>query len=462
MEKAPQAFRTIGEASEWLGVQPHVLRFWESRFSQVRPVKRRGGRRYYRPEDLRLLAGIRHLLHEEGMTIRGVQKLLREKGVAHVASLADPALVARLEGRSGTGSEADDRNITAAAARGGAGETAAAPLHEGKVAPTSDAAERGDGALAGASGQAAGETAAVGGVTGAPGQAAEGEGAAEGAADAGPMAAASSSAGSEGQRPGQEPPASMMKGTPAPSGIETAAGAETDETARGVAASAERMAEEGATTADPAANVAGEAPAAAPKDEPAAAEAQQPVMRADVPEGALLETGKGAPDGEDGATTVEKIEAKETGRAGPAGEAGEAPPPAQEPSSAAGAMAGAASEAAGSDRAARGDDLALPVGDRTGAAGAPGDAMEAGGGGRDSAPQAAAPAAEDMPAARSAAEELEIMPGKEAAVAGAGAKTPPTGEGERLVILFGQLETLRARMVAEHRRIEAWLGDFGS
>ncbi len=86
--KSPDAFRTISEVAEWLGVPTHVLRFWESRFAQVKPVKRAGGRRYYRPADMELLGGIRKLLHEDGMTIRGVQKLLREQGVKHVAELS--------------------------------------------------------------------------------------------------------------------------------------------------------------------------------------------------------------------------------------------------------------------------------------------------------------------------------------------------------------------------------------
>lgn len=85
--KSPQAFRTISEVSDALDVPPHVLRFWESRFAQVKPVKRGGGRRYYRPEDICLLRGIRGLLYEDGMTIKGVQKILREKGVRHVVGL---------------------------------------------------------------------------------------------------------------------------------------------------------------------------------------------------------------------------------------------------------------------------------------------------------------------------------------------------------------------------------------
>lgn len=87
MDKSPEAFRTISEVAETLETPAHVLRFWESRFPQIRPVKRAGGRRYYRPADVALLSGIRHLLHDEGMTIRGVQKILREQGVRHVADL---------------------------------------------------------------------------------------------------------------------------------------------------------------------------------------------------------------------------------------------------------------------------------------------------------------------------------------------------------------------------------------
>lgn len=87
MEKSPEAFRTISEVADLLDTPAHVLRFWESRFPQVRPVKRAGGRRYYRPADVALLAGIRHLLHDQGMTIRGVQKILRDHGVRHVSGL---------------------------------------------------------------------------------------------------------------------------------------------------------------------------------------------------------------------------------------------------------------------------------------------------------------------------------------------------------------------------------------
>ena len=87
MNKAPEAFRTISEVAEGLDVPQHVLRFWETRFTQIRPMKRGGGRRYYRPNDVDLLNGIRQLLYGEGYTIRGVQRILRDHGVAHVTAI---------------------------------------------------------------------------------------------------------------------------------------------------------------------------------------------------------------------------------------------------------------------------------------------------------------------------------------------------------------------------------------
>jgi DNA-binding transcriptional MerR regulator len=88
--KSPEAFRTISEVSEWLGTQAHVLRFWESKFAQLSPVRKPGGRRYYRPSDLTLLGGIKYLLHQQGTTIKAVQIILREKGVGHVSSFSPP------------------------------------------------------------------------------------------------------------------------------------------------------------------------------------------------------------------------------------------------------------------------------------------------------------------------------------------------------------------------------------
>jgi len=80
VDKAPEAFRTISEVADELKVPKHVLRFWEAKFAQLKPMKRGGGRRYYRPEDVALLRGIRFLLYDDGYTIRGVQKILREQG----------------------------------------------------------------------------------------------------------------------------------------------------------------------------------------------------------------------------------------------------------------------------------------------------------------------------------------------------------------------------------------------
>ena len=87
MDKAPDAFRTISEVADDLKVPQHVLRFWESRFSQIKPMKRAGGRRYYRPDDVDLLRGIHHLLYGEGYTIRGVQRILKDQGIKFVESV---------------------------------------------------------------------------------------------------------------------------------------------------------------------------------------------------------------------------------------------------------------------------------------------------------------------------------------------------------------------------------------
>lgn len=98
MKKAPEAFRTISEVSDLLATPAHVLRFWESKFYQIRPVKRAGGRRYYRPDDVALINGIRILLQDRGLTIRGVQRVLQEKGLRHVIETgADLPLGAEIE-----------------------------------------------------------------------------------------------------------------------------------------------------------------------------------------------------------------------------------------------------------------------------------------------------------------------------------------------------------------------------
>jgi DNA-binding transcriptional MerR regulator len=94
LDKAPDAFRTISEVAADLDIPQHVLRFWETRFAQIKPMKRSGGRRYYRPDDVDLLRGIRRLLYGEGYTIRGVQRILKEHGIASVQRLADGSAVA--------------------------------------------------------------------------------------------------------------------------------------------------------------------------------------------------------------------------------------------------------------------------------------------------------------------------------------------------------------------------------
>jgi DNA-binding transcriptional MerR regulator len=114
VEKAPDAFRTISEVAQELDVPQHVLRFWESRFREIRPMKRGGGRRYYRPDDVDLLRGIRHLLYGEGYTIRGVQRLLREQGVRFVQNVWQPGAPQPTrqppEEASGEGADRDDED----------------------------------------------------------------------------------------------------------------------------------------------------------------------------------------------------------------------------------------------------------------------------------------------------------------------------------------------------------------
>jgi DNA-binding transcriptional MerR regulator len=103
LEKSPDAFRTISEVAEELNVPQHVLRFWETRFSQIKPMKRAGGRRYYRPADVDLVKGIRTLLYAEGYTIRGVQRIMKEENAAYVVGVGRGEIKpragdARLEG----------------------------------------------------------------------------------------------------------------------------------------------------------------------------------------------------------------------------------------------------------------------------------------------------------------------------------------------------------------------------
>ena len=94
MDKSPDAFRTISEVAEDLDLPQHVLRFWETRFGQIKPMKRGGGRRYYRPQDVELIKGIRHMLYEQGYTIKGVQKLLKENGSQFVIAIGNGDMAA--------------------------------------------------------------------------------------------------------------------------------------------------------------------------------------------------------------------------------------------------------------------------------------------------------------------------------------------------------------------------------
>lgn len=129
MDKAPEAFRTISEVAAELEIPQHVLRFWESRFHEIRPMKRGGGRRYYRPQDMDLLRGIRHLLYAEGYTIRGVQRILREQGQRFVQNVWQPGAPQPPR----TGGEGDSQE--GAAELAARQETSNASLDEGEAEP---------------------------------------------------------------------------------------------------------------------------------------------------------------------------------------------------------------------------------------------------------------------------------------------------------------------------------------
>jgi DNA-binding transcriptional MerR regulator len=125
LTKAPDAFRTISEVAEDLELPQHVLRFWETKFAQIKPMKRGGGRRYYRPDDIDLLRGIKHLLYDEGYTIRGLQRIFREQGNRFVSDVGrgefDPAAVANDIGMDG-----DDVAGAGISRRGSSGKRAVA------------------------------------------------------------------------------------------------------------------------------------------------------------------------------------------------------------------------------------------------------------------------------------------------------------------------------------------------
>jgi DNA-binding transcriptional MerR regulator len=117
LSKGPNAFRTISEAAEELGVPQHVLRFWETKFSFIRPMKRAGGRRFYRPQDVAVLQGVKTLLYSQGYKIEGVQRLHRQEGIRRLIAAADPAAAEQFD-------EAEYAENGAGAPENGAGERA--------------------------------------------------------------------------------------------------------------------------------------------------------------------------------------------------------------------------------------------------------------------------------------------------------------------------------------------------
>jgi DNA-binding transcriptional MerR regulator len=120
LSKGPNAFRTISEAADEIGVPQHVLRFWETKFSFIRPMKRAGGRRFYRPQDIIVLKGVKTLLYGQGYKIEGVQKLHREQGLKRLLAAADPEAASMLNGH-----EMDDEAFEVEPE---AGEAAVLPL----------------------------------------------------------------------------------------------------------------------------------------------------------------------------------------------------------------------------------------------------------------------------------------------------------------------------------------------
>jgi DNA-binding transcriptional MerR regulator len=117
--KSPEAFRTISEVAEDLVLPQHVLRFWETRFSQIKPMKRGGGRRYYRPDDIELLRGIQHLLYDEGYTIKGVQRILKDNGNKYVIAIGRGEDVSALAAESQPAKTDASKSADESAAKGG-------------------------------------------------------------------------------------------------------------------------------------------------------------------------------------------------------------------------------------------------------------------------------------------------------------------------------------------------------
>ena len=120
--KSPNAFRTISEAADEVGAPQHVLRFWETKFPFVTPVKRAGGRRFYRPQDIVVLRAIRRLLHDEGLTIKGVQRLHKEQGLARLAAYGDPTAGFSLDSARLEAAEGDPGATVEGGAASGASE----------------------------------------------------------------------------------------------------------------------------------------------------------------------------------------------------------------------------------------------------------------------------------------------------------------------------------------------------
>lgn len=127
MEKSPDAFRTISEAADELSLPQHVLRFWETRFTNIKPLKRGGGRRYYRPEDVLLLKGIRHLLYDQGFTIKGVQRILKDQGVRFVVGIGEGNPVGALV-KDAADAEEDDEIAALVPASNGKAHTNGPPV----------------------------------------------------------------------------------------------------------------------------------------------------------------------------------------------------------------------------------------------------------------------------------------------------------------------------------------------